>query len=223
MNREKRDKIPSMQVSFIDAICIQLYEVGGPSAFWGVFHCRFSFVHAIAVADPGGPVGALLAAAGRLPEEPPALEAFGWRLWEGTGWCSGVTPASISCDITVSRKRRQTKRIQTAFPYPNPTFTLVFQMTRYSLKMMESGRRTAEDCFQEWQKPHKLFGSFPALFYHSAIFTANRKLQTPKPVEGFRRTGGTFVPNRFLKLPSAATVRLDTVETRWSTTLYFLP
>nr|XP_043876173.1 cGMP-specific 3',5'-cyclic phosphodiesterase isoform X1 [Solea senegalensis] len=26
MNREKRDKIPSMQVSFIDAICIQLYE-----------------------------------------------------------------------------------------------------------------------------------------------------------------------------------------------------
>lgn len=27
MNREKRDKIPSMQVSFIDAICTQLYEV----------------------------------------------------------------------------------------------------------------------------------------------------------------------------------------------------
>ncbi|XP_061817201.1 cGMP-specific 3',5'-cyclic phosphodiesterase isoform X1 [Nerophis lumbriciformis] len=26
MNREKRDKIPSMQVAFIDAICIQLYE-----------------------------------------------------------------------------------------------------------------------------------------------------------------------------------------------------
>lgn len=26
MNREKRDKIPSMQVSFIDAICVQLYE-----------------------------------------------------------------------------------------------------------------------------------------------------------------------------------------------------
>ncbi|XP_076829166.1 cGMP-specific 3',5'-cyclic phosphodiesterase isoform X2 [Brachyhypopomus gauderio] len=26
MNREKRDRIPSMQVSFIDAICIQLYE-----------------------------------------------------------------------------------------------------------------------------------------------------------------------------------------------------
>ncbi|KAM4537189.1 cGMP-specific 3',5'-cyclic phosphodiesterase isoform 2-T2 [Odontesthes bonariensis] len=26
MNREKRDKIPSMQVSFIDSICIQLYE-----------------------------------------------------------------------------------------------------------------------------------------------------------------------------------------------------
>ncbi|KAG7257334.1 hypothetical protein CRUP_011282 [Coryphaenoides rupestris] len=26
MNREKRDKIPSMQVSFIDAICTQLYE-----------------------------------------------------------------------------------------------------------------------------------------------------------------------------------------------------
>lgn len=29
MNREKKDKIPSMQVSFIDAICIQLYQVGG--------------------------------------------------------------------------------------------------------------------------------------------------------------------------------------------------
>lgn len=27
MNREKRDQIPSMQVSFIDAICTQLYEV----------------------------------------------------------------------------------------------------------------------------------------------------------------------------------------------------
>ncbi len=27
MNREKQDKIPSMQVSFIDAICTQLYEV----------------------------------------------------------------------------------------------------------------------------------------------------------------------------------------------------
>lgn len=27
MNRDKRDKIPSMQVSFIDAICTQLYEV----------------------------------------------------------------------------------------------------------------------------------------------------------------------------------------------------
>lgn len=27
MNREKKDKIPSMQVSFIDAICTQLYEV----------------------------------------------------------------------------------------------------------------------------------------------------------------------------------------------------
>ncbi|TWW63759.1 cGMP-specific 3',5'-cyclic phosphodiesterase [Takifugu flavidus] len=26
MNREKKDKIPSMQVSFIDAICTQLYE-----------------------------------------------------------------------------------------------------------------------------------------------------------------------------------------------------
>ncbi|MGH0191480.1 UNVERIFIED_CONTAM: hypothetical protein FKN15_064498 [Acipenser sinensis] len=26
MNRDKRDKIPSMQVDFIDAICIQLYE-----------------------------------------------------------------------------------------------------------------------------------------------------------------------------------------------------
>ncbi|XP_063049981.1 cGMP-specific 3',5'-cyclic phosphodiesterase [Engraulis encrasicolus] len=29
MNREKRDKIPSMQVSFIDAICTQLYETLG--------------------------------------------------------------------------------------------------------------------------------------------------------------------------------------------------
>lgn len=27
MNREKRDQIPSMQVSFIDAICTQLYQV----------------------------------------------------------------------------------------------------------------------------------------------------------------------------------------------------
>ncbi|GCB83074.1 hypothetical protein scyTo_0023903, partial [Scyliorhinus torazame] len=26
MNREKRDQIPSMQVGFIDAICIKLYE-----------------------------------------------------------------------------------------------------------------------------------------------------------------------------------------------------
>lgn len=33
MNREKRDKIPSMQVSFIDAICIQLYEVIQPLLF----------------------------------------------------------------------------------------------------------------------------------------------------------------------------------------------
>lgn len=32
MNREKKDKIPSMQVSFIDAICTQLYQVlGGTS------------------------------------------------------------------------------------------------------------------------------------------------------------------------------------------------
>lgn len=31
MNREKRDKIPSMQVSFIDAICTQLYEVIQPN------------------------------------------------------------------------------------------------------------------------------------------------------------------------------------------------
>lgn len=31
MNREKQDKIPSMQVSFIDAICTQLYEV---HVFW---------------------------------------------------------------------------------------------------------------------------------------------------------------------------------------------
>ncbi|KAG9345531.1 hypothetical protein JZ751_008675 [Albula glossodonta] len=30
MNREKRDKIPSMQVSFIDAICTQLYESCSP-------------------------------------------------------------------------------------------------------------------------------------------------------------------------------------------------
>lgn len=30
MNRDKRDKIPSMQVSFIDAICTQLYEVIPP-------------------------------------------------------------------------------------------------------------------------------------------------------------------------------------------------
>lgn len=28
MNREKKDKIPSMQVGFIDAICLELYEVG---------------------------------------------------------------------------------------------------------------------------------------------------------------------------------------------------
>lgn len=27
MNREKKNKIPSMQVGFIDAICLQLYEV----------------------------------------------------------------------------------------------------------------------------------------------------------------------------------------------------
>ncbi|KAM9827138.1 cGMP-specific 3',5'-cyclic phosphodiesterase isoform 1-T1 [Neosynchiropus ocellatus] len=34
MNREKRDKIPSMQVSFIDAICTQLYEtLAGMSEF----------------------------------------------------------------------------------------------------------------------------------------------------------------------------------------------
>ncbi|KAK2852034.1 hypothetical protein Q5P01_008310 [Channa striata] len=34
MNRDKRDKIPSMQVSFIDAICIQLYEtLAGMSEF----------------------------------------------------------------------------------------------------------------------------------------------------------------------------------------------
>ncbi|XP_034021239.1 cGMP-specific 3',5'-cyclic phosphodiesterase-like [Thalassophryne amazonica] len=34
MNREKRDKIPSMQVSFIDAICTPLYEtLAGMSAF----------------------------------------------------------------------------------------------------------------------------------------------------------------------------------------------
>lgn len=33
MNREKKDKIPSMQVSFIDAICTQLYQVlGGPAS-----------------------------------------------------------------------------------------------------------------------------------------------------------------------------------------------
>lgn len=30
MNREKRDKIPSMQVSFIDTICTQLYQVIPP-------------------------------------------------------------------------------------------------------------------------------------------------------------------------------------------------
>ncbi|KPP57898.1 hypothetical protein Z043_124329, partial [Scleropages formosus] len=30
MNREKRDKIPAMQVSFIDTICMQLYEVSNP-------------------------------------------------------------------------------------------------------------------------------------------------------------------------------------------------
>lgn len=33
MNREKRDKIPSMQVSFIDAICTQLYEVKAHLSF----------------------------------------------------------------------------------------------------------------------------------------------------------------------------------------------
>lgn len=27
MNREKKNKIPSMQVGFIDAVCLQLYEV----------------------------------------------------------------------------------------------------------------------------------------------------------------------------------------------------
>lgn len=37
MNREKKDKIPSMQVSFIDAICTQLYQVpgGGPVPVFG--------------------------------------------------------------------------------------------------------------------------------------------------------------------------------------------
>lgn len=50
MNREKRDKIPSMQVSFIDAICIQLYEVIQP--IWLVvarfFVCRKNCVWWIA-------------------------------------------------------------------------------------------------------------------------------------------------------------------------------
>lgn len=34
MNREKSDKIPSMQVSFIDAICTQLYEVIDSDFIW---------------------------------------------------------------------------------------------------------------------------------------------------------------------------------------------
>lgn len=39
MNREKRDKIPSMQVSFIDAICTQLYEVKGSFTIYQISKC----------------------------------------------------------------------------------------------------------------------------------------------------------------------------------------
>ncbi|KAK1342280.1 hypothetical protein QTO34_015036 [Cnephaeus nilssonii] len=36
MNREKKNKIPSMQVGFIDAICLQLYERGLPAQCCGL-------------------------------------------------------------------------------------------------------------------------------------------------------------------------------------------
>lgn len=82
MNREKRDKIPSMQVSFIDAICIQLYEVGDPPVTLCLSRSEcschhFPYVDVLSVADLGWAVGALLPTAGRLSEKPPALEAFG--------------------------------------------------------------------------------------------------------------------------------------------------
>lgn len=96
MNREKRDKIPSMQVSFIDAICTQLYQVLGdqrpvqnlwaePSLLDSVELWRSSRFSRFSpslcpVADVGWHVGGLLPAPGGLPEEPAAVEASGRRV-----------------------------------------------------------------------------------------------------------------------------------------------
>lgn len=95
MNREKKDKIPSMQVSFIDAICIQLYQVRG--GWGGPASCPCSSFprsdqRLCPLADLGRPVGALLPAPGRLPEEPPAVAAFGGGVRAGLGQRRGVTP-----------------------------------------------------------------------------------------------------------------------------------
>lgn len=96
MNREKKDKIPSMQVSFIDAICTQLYQVRGGEG-GGPASCpcsRFprSDQSLCPLADPGRTVGALFPAPGRLPQEPPAVAAFGGGVRAGLGQRRGVTP-----------------------------------------------------------------------------------------------------------------------------------
>ncbi|XP_061619670.1 cGMP-specific 3',5'-cyclic phosphodiesterase isoform X1 [Phyllopteryx taeniolatus] len=64
MNREKRDKIPSMQVSFIDAICTQLYEtLAGMSDFCSPLleGCRTNRQHWMCLAEERdkGPVNSL--------------------------------------------------------------------------------------------------------------------------------------------------------------------
>lgn len=86
MNREKRDKIPSMQVSFIDAICVQLYEViwtqlflsfpsSDPNDFQTKATPAFSVI--VVFTDLGWLIRALLPSAGRVSEKPAALEASG--------------------------------------------------------------------------------------------------------------------------------------------------
>lgn len=112
MNREKRDKIPSMQVSFIDAICTQLYEVIQPtecdfSTFsWkkiaNIKHfisefCTF-WINAlrlnvfVTVPDTGWHVRVLQPTSGRMSEKPATVETFGWGVWERAGQWFGVIP-----------------------------------------------------------------------------------------------------------------------------------
>lgn len=102
MNREKRDKIPSMQVSFIDAICVQLYEVNRRSdttaACVSLRHIYSDGCFSVSVvADFGWNVGVLFPVAGRMPEEPTALEALSGGGREGPGQRhDGVIPTTLN-------------------------------------------------------------------------------------------------------------------------------